>query len=226
MNLQRKERDLDRQLEFEKMRVQEREHERQFEKFKSEQRIQEVKLAQEAERLKLIAEGKVGKISVDSSGEQLVANTALNIINMTKLLPRFNEKGLDAFFSLFESIADDWGWNNAERTLLLQSVLEGKAQEVFISLSPVDRRDYKIVKDAVLKAYELVPEAYRRRFRAWRKGERQTHVEVARELINHFNRWCTSLEVDSFDRLCDLMVLEQFKNIIPERIATYITNKR
>ncbi len=90
MNLQRKERDLDRQLEFEKMRVQEREHERQFEKFKSEQRIQEVKLAQEAERLKLIAEGKVGKISVDSSGEQLVANTALNIINMTKLLPRFN----------------------------------------------------------------------------------------------------------------------------------------
>ncbi len=226
MNLQRMERDLDRQLEFEKMRVQEREHERQFEKFKSEQRIQEVKLAQEAERLKLIAEGKVGKISVDSSGEQLVANTALNIINMTKLLPRFNEKGLDAFFSLFESIADDWGWNNAERTLLLQSVLEGKAQEVFISLSPVDRRDYKIVKDAVLKAYELVPEAYRRRFRAWRKGERQTHVEVAQELINHFNRWCTSLEVDSFDRLCDLMVLEQFKNIIPERIATYINEQK
>ncbi len=72
LNLQSKECELDRQLEFEKMRVQEREREWQFEKFKSEQRIQEAKLAQEAEHLKLIAEGKIGRISVDSSGEQLV----------------------------------------------------------------------------------------------------------------------------------------------------------
>lgn len=200
MNLQSKEYELDRQLEFEKIRVQEREREQQFEKFRSEQRIQEAKLAQEAECLKLIAEGKVGKISVDSSGEQLVANTVLNIKNITKL-PKFNEKNLDSFFSLFESVADDWGWSNAELTFLLQSVLEGKAQEVFISLSPVDRRDYKIVKDTLLKAYELVPEAYRCRFRGWRKGERQTHVKVARELTSHFNRWCTSLGVDSFDSL-------------------------
>ncbi|KAL0150446.1 hypothetical protein M9458_054263 [Cirrhinus mrigala] len=202
LNLQSKERELDRQLELEKMRVQEREHERQFEKFKSEQRIQEVKLAQEAERLKIVAEGKIGSISVDSS------------------------ENLDTFFTLFESVAEDRGWNDAERTLLLQSVLEGKAQDVFISLSPVDRRDYKIVKDTILKAYELVPEAYRRGFRGWRKGERQTHVEVARELTNHFNRWCTSLGVSSFDSLCDLVILEQFKNIIPERIATYINEQK
>ncbi len=52
-------------------------------------------------------------------------------------------------FFQFESVADD--------RLLLQSFLEGKAQEACISLSPVDRRDYKIVKDAT---YELVPEAY------------------------------------------------------------------
>ncbi len=101
-------------------------------------------------------------------------------------------------FFLFESVADDWDWNDAKHTLLLQSFLEGKAQEACISLSPVDRRDYKIVKDAVLKTYELVPEAYSHRFRGWRKGGRQTHVEVARELIIHFNRWCTSLGVDSF----------------------------
>ncbi len=75
---------------------------------------------------------------------------------MTKLLPRFNEKNLNSFFSLFESVADDRGWNDAERTLLLQSILEGKAQEVFISLSPVDRRDYKIVKDETAEQHHLV----------------------------------------------------------------------
>lgn len=203
LNLQSKEREFDRQLELEKMRVQERESVRQFEKFKCEQKIQKAKLAQEAEHLRLIADGKIGSISVDSSGEQLVANTALNIANMTKLLPRFNEKNLDAFFSLFESVADDRGWNDAERTLLLQSVLEGKTQEAFILLLPTNRRDCKVEKDAVLKAYELVPEAYHHRFRGWRKGERQT----ARELTSHFNRWCASLGVDSFESLCDLVIL-------------------
>lgn len=74
------------------------------------------------------------------------------------------------------------------------------------------------MKDAVLKAYELVPEAYRRRFRGWRKGERQTYVEVLQELTSHFNCWCTSLGVDSFESLFDLVILEQFRNIIPERL--------
>ncbi len=63
---QSKEREFDRQLELEKMRVQERGRERRFEKFKCEQKIQEAKLAQEAERRRL---GKIGR-SVDSSGEQ------------------------------------------------------------------------------------------------------------------------------------------------------------
>lgn len=225
LNMQSRERDLDRQHELEKMRLEERERERNFEKFKYEQQVQEVKLAQEAERLKLVAEGKMG-LSSDSSGDQLVSNRALNIASMTKLLPRFNEKNLDVFFSLFESVAEDRGWNDAERTVLLQSVFEGRAQEAYISLSATSRKDYKIVKDAVLKAYELVPEAYRRRFRGWKKAERQTHVEVVPELMTHFNRWCDSLGIESFESLCDLIILEQFKNIIPERIVTYINEQK
>lgn len=146
LNMQSRERDLDRQHELEKMRLEERERERNFEKFKYELQVQEVKLAQEAERLKLVAEGKMG-LSSDSSGDQLVSNRALNIASMTKLLPRFNEKNLDVFFSLFESVAEDRGWNDAERTVLLQSVFEGRAQEAYISLSATSRKDYKIVKD-------------------------------------------------------------------------------
>lgn len=48
--------------------------------------------------MKLIAEGKIGSISADSSGDQLVSNKALNIVNMNKLLLRFNEQNLDVFF--------------------------------------------------------------------------------------------------------------------------------
>ncbi|KAG1933868.1 gag-pol fusion protein [Pimephales promelas] len=47
---------------------------------------------------------------------------------------------------------DDRGWSDSERTLLLQSVLVGKAQEAFIALSVPERKMYKSVKDAVLKS--------------------------------------------------------------------------
>ncbi len=43
----------------------------------------------------------------------------------------------------------------------LQSVFTGKAQEAYSSLSVEDAMDYLTVKNAVLRAYELVPEAYR-----------------------------------------------------------------
>lgn len=60
----------------------------------------------------------------------------------------------------------------------------------------------------------------------WRKADKQTHLEFARDLIAHFTRPCSSLNVHSFNDLSDLIVLEQFKNAIPEGIATYIAEQK
>ena len=51
-------------------------------------------------------------------------------------------------------MAGSRGWSDAHQTLT------GKAQIVFSALSPVDGTNYGKVKAAVLKAYELVPEAH------------------------------------------------------------------
>ena len=48
-------------------------------------------------------------------------------------------------------------------TLLLQSVLVGRAQEAYSALSTEDSKDYEKVKGAILRTYELVPEAYRKK---------------------------------------------------------------
>lgn len=47
---------------------------------------------------------------------------------------------------------------------------------------------YATVKAAVLRAYELVPEAYRQRFRSWEKSRKQTHVEFVRDLVPLFRQ--------------------------------------
>ena len=60
---------------------------------------------------------------------------------------------------------------------------------------------YDSVKAAV-KAYEMVPEAYCHRFRKRKKGDKMASG------------------VKTFEDLCDLLLLEQFKNAVPNRIGT------
>lgn len=75
----------------------------------------------------------------------------------------------------------------------------------------------------MLKAYEQVPEAYRQKFRSSTKDEKQTYVEFPREKERLFDRWCVSQEVESdFTRLRELLLIEEFKNCIPNEVKTYL----
>ena len=89
-----------------------------------------------------------------------------------------------------------------------------------------EARDYDLVKASVLRAYELIPEAYRQRFRNMRRRSDQTNVEFARELRLQCQRWCVACKVKTYEDLVDLIVLEQFKSTLPERVATYVAEKQ
>ena len=79
--------------------------------------------------------------------------------------------------------------------MLLQSVLIGKAQEIYSAL-PVDQSAwYTVVKEAILKSYKLVPEAYGQRFRNTAKDGKQTFIEFARDKECLFDIWCASQNV-------------------------------
>lgn len=64
----------------------------------------------------------------------------------------------------------------------------------------------------MLKAYALVPEAYRQRFRNLRRRPEQTHVEFAHELNLQCKGRCTASDLSDYDELFNLVVLEQFVN--------------
>ena len=64
-------------------------------------------------------------------------------------------------FTHFEKVTELPEWPKDMRTLLLQSVLVGKAQEVYLTFPLYKNTDYDLVKVAILKAYELVSEACR-----------------------------------------------------------------
>ena len=82
---------------------------------------------------------------------------------------------MDKFFLHFEKITTTLHWPLESYRVLLQSVVVGKAREVYLALSLEQSADYEVVKREILKAYELVPEAYCQQFREIKCKEGQTY---------------------------------------------------
>ena len=194
------------------------EHEKSKYEMEAKKQI-ELEILRQREGYRLVAESQRGQGSA-------VAARPFDINNL-RLLPPFNEKDPDSFFVLFDRVSATRGWSEEDCALLLQCVLTGKAQGAYSSMNySYDSCSYFKIKSAVLKAYELVPEAYRQRFRAWERRNGQSHVEFVRDLTTHFKRWLGALDITTFDDLCELVILEQFRNTLPGRIATYINERK
>lgn len=109
---------------------------------------------------------------------------------------------------------------------LMQCRLIGNVQEACSSLSLEDGLVYEKVKNTIFHVYELLLEAYRQRFRNLKKNSDQTQVDFAREKEVLFDRWCLACKADSLSSVRDLMLVEEFKNCVPERTVVYLKEQK
>ena len=111
-------------------------------------------------------------------------------------------------------------------TLHLQGVVIGKAREIYTQLSFEHSSDYHKVKQLILKAYELVPEAYRQKFRNCRKENDQTHVKFAITKEQMFDRWCSLKKIGTnYPKLRQLKQGEEFKRCINADVKSFLDEK-
>ena len=111
--------------------------------------------------------------------------------------------------------------------MLLQSVIIGKAREIYTQLTVQQSSSYDTVKELILKAYELVPEAYRQKFRNCKKENEQTYVEFAITKEQLFDRWCSSKKIGSnHEKLRQLLLVEEFKRCINSDIKSFLDEKQ
>ena len=198
-------------------------------------RLAELKEARELRELELKAEAnkeaatrehelKMASLGIHTPKDK---SSAFDPARNIRLVPPFQEKEVDKYFAHFEKVADSLNWPKESWVLLLQSVLVGKAQEIYGSLSVEQSSNYEHVKEAILKAYELVPEAYRQKFRNYLKFDSKTHVEFAREKENLFNRWCHSKEIgQDFKKLKQMVLLEEFKDKVRPDIRSHLDEQK
>uniref|UniRef100_A0A8C6MHM6 SCAN box domain-containing protein n=1 Tax=Nothobranchius furzeri TaxID=105023 RepID=A0A8C6MHM6_NOTFU len=151
---------------------------------------------------------------------------AFDVSKCVALLPPFRETGADRYFPVFQRIAVTLQWPREVWSLLLQCRLTGKALQVILALSLTDSSDYECVKTAVLNAYELVPEAYRQRFRFEKSRPNRTYVEYAHEKSVLFEKWCSASGVDSLADLKELILVEEFKRHVLERLVLYLNEQK
>ena len=212
--LQMRELEIQKQIEFEKLRVEqeklkiemeEKERERQYNLRKKELEMQNMMVKR----------------------QPLDSGAYFDVTKHIRLVPLFQEKEVDKCFLHFEKVAENLKWPKEHWTLLLQSVIIGKAREIYTQLTVEQSSSYDTVKELIPKAYELVPEAYRQKLRNCKKENEQTHVEFARTKEQLFDRWCSLKKIGSdHEKLRQLMLVEEFKRCINSDIKSFLDEKQ
>lgn len=220
--------DADKQLQLEKLKgerdaraLREKELDLELRKLDQQLELQRMEHDYALAMKKLELEGRQREpppIASPLVSSQLKFDVCKNI----RLVPPFSEKEVDRYFSHFERVATTLNWPKDVWPLPLQCALTGKAREVFSALAIEQARQYDVVKTTILRAYELVPEAYRQKFRNARKPEQQTFVEFAREKERLFDRWCSAQQVETKEDLRQLVLVEDFMNGLPESVAVHL----
>ena len=240
-DLQLRELEIQRQIQLEKIRLEQEERIR-VEQLEREERMQKEKISMEKEKLTM----KKERLEMEEKEKERQYNLRIKELEMQdkvkpkplelgshfdvtkhiRLVPPFQEKEVDKYFLHFEKVAENLKWPKEHWTLLLQSVVIGKAREIYTQLSLEQSSDYDKVKELILKAYELVPEVFRQKFRNCRKENDQTHVEFARTKEQLFDIWCSSKKIGSdYPKLRQLMLVEEFKRCINSDVKSFLDEK-
>ena len=198
----------------------------ELEKIKIQAQMELQRNKMELEKIKIQQETRLREVDLAIRGRK-ESHDSFEVTKQARLVPKFEEANVDGYFAHFERTALNLGWPKECWSMLLQTVLTGKAQRAYATLPTENCADYDLVKAAVLKSFELVPEAYRQKFRTQRKTENQSYVEFLREKENALDKWCDSKRIDGdAEKLRQLILAEEFLKCVPEEVRVHLSERK
>jgi hypothetical protein len=153
---------------------------------------------------------------------------AFRVTDAIRLVPPFDERNIDLYLSNFEKIATAQNWPVEHWSAVLTPLLKGgKVLRAMNRLQPNEISDYDTLKGAVLDEFELVPEAYRSRFRTCVKRQTDSYCDFNNFMCIQFDRWLNSVAAtNDIDVLKNVLLMEQFISKVPEDIRQYLLDKK
>ena len=114
---------------------------------------------------------------------------------------------MDAYLQRFERYALAQKWPPDQWAINLSALLKGKALEVYSRIPPEQALDYDVLKEALLKRFEMTEDGFRKRFRNCRPEVGETFTQFSKRLVRYIHRWMELAKTDkTFEGLLDLML--------------------
>ncbi|XP_037801935.1 uncharacterized protein LOC119596676 [Penaeus monodon] len=171
----------------------------------------------EADKQRVEAEKqRAHELLIANSGSNRAQEVSSNSAGLPYLegfkLPLFTdgEDELDSFLQRFERLADIYKWRRDDYHVYLGSCLRGRALKVYTSLPDESITDYSKLKEALLKAYTVDADSYRRRFRESKIKDKESYIQLIVRMKHDLERWLSMSKVHkNYESLCDFLVIEQ-----------------
>ena len=139
-------------------------------------------------------------------------------------LPKLTEEDdIESYLTTFERMMAGYEIGQERWAYKLAPQLTGRAQQAFAAMDPARASDYKEVKAAILRRYDISEETYRRRFRAVVRKDGESYRELATRVQDLFEKWtrkCTTV-----GELRELLMLEQWLNALPHDARIWVIER-
>jgi len=124
------------------------------------------------------------------------------------------------FLHRFEIYAETQCWRRDQCAVYLSALLK-----VYSRLPVKDAQDYEVLKDALLKRFNLTEEGFKQKFKTAKPEVNEAPGQFLARLESYLMRWIELAEVvQDFDGLKNLMVKEQYLESCSVPLAVFLTH--
>ena len=130
---------------------------------------------------------------------------------------------LDCYLMRFERYVQDCGRTKETWASTLSVLLTGRALEVYSRLSDEDAKSYDVLKEALLRRYDLTEGGYRRKFRNARPGWDENPGQFLTRLSGYLAKWVELSGIEyTITGVLELLVKEQFMNVCSGDLTVHL----
>ena len=144
-------------------------------------------------------------------------------------LPQFHEDkdDIDAYLERFERYAKAQDWKKEEWATNLSALLGGKALDVYYRMPRDLAGNYKELKSALLKRYNLTEEGFRDKFHHSRAEVGESSQQYMTRIESYLTKWMELAGVEAtFEQLRVLVVREQFISSCHKDLSVFLRERK
>lgn len=162
------------------------------------------------------------------NSEIAAANASISSQAKLPKLPVFEETNdcIDSYLQRFERFASNAKWEESIWAINLSALLKGKALEVYSRLPAGEALNYRCLKQALLKRFQLTEEGFHSKFRNSKPEQGESPSQFFARLDNYIERWLSLANSEkTYKGLKDLFLREQFMTGCSKPLAIFLKER-